>query len=199
MDTNANSSNKKYYDANSFTVNGRLTKDPEVRTSPSGNSYAIISIANNRGDSTNFFTFFASAAQIPFVQTSLRKGCAVDVSGTILPQTEAGPDGKNITVYKLIATKFALIANPRNTATGTPNNAIPEQPMGSAPAPQRNNYQQPNYGNQGYNNAPQSQPYSAPQNNPQQNAPQYQQNNGYNGGYSAPTTPNYNPDDDLPF
>lgn len=198
MDTNANSSNKKYYDANNFTVNGRLTKDPEVRTSPSGNSYAIISIANNRGDSTNFFTFFASAAQIPFVQTSLRKGCAVDVSGTILPQTEAGPDGKNITVYKLIATKFALIANPRTTATGTPNNAIPEQPMNTAPAPQRNNYQQPNYGgNQGYNNQPQSQPYSAPQNAPQQ--VQYQQNNGYNGGYSAPATPNYNSDDDLPF
>lgn len=191
MDTNNNSSFKKYYDANSFTVNGRLTRDPEVRVAPSGNSYAIISIANNRGDNTNFFTFFASAAQIPFVQTSLKKGCAVDVTGTILPQVETGSDGKNTTNYKLIATKFALVANPKG-ATGNQVNTNTERPMQSAP---QQNYNQGQYQQSGY----QQQQYVAPQ-QPQQNygnpQPQYPQNN-FTPPASVPNT--FNADDDLPF
>ena len=192
MDTNNNSSFKKYYDANSFTVNGRLTKDPEVRVAPSGNSYAIISIANNRGDNTNFFTFFASAAQIPFVQSSLKKGCAVDVTGTILPQVETGPDGKNTTNYKLIANKFALVANPKG-ATGNQTNTTAERPMQSVP---QQNYSQNQYQQQGgypqqqFNTPQQTQPNYGNQ------QPQYQQNN-FVPPASVPNT--FNSDDDLPF
>ena len=181
MDTN-NSNFKKYYDANSFTINGRLTKEPEVRVSPSGKHYAIITIANNRGDNTNFFTFFAPESNIPFVQSSLHKGCAIDVSGSILPQTETLPDGKKITTYKLLATKFALVATPKNT-TGVQNTQTYETPV-MPPQPQQNNYQQYSQNTHPqYNNAPQP----TPPVQPSQPQPQPQ----YDGCYLA--------DDDLPF
>ena len=197
MDTN-NTNFKKYYDTNNFVISGRLTRDPEIRTAPNGNAYATVTIANNRGDNTNFFTFFASAAQIPFVQTSLKKGCAVDISGSILPQTETQPDGKKVTTYKLIASKFALIAQPRTTTgEARPTNGASEQNF-SAPA---RNYQQP----------PQQQ-YQNQQPQYQQN-PQYGnapiQNNGYQQppqqgqygapGFQAPPAQSNNFDDDLPF
>ena len=198
MDTN-NANFKKYYDTNNFVVSGRLTRDPEIRTAPSGNTYATVTIANNRGDNTNFFTFFASAAQIPFVQSSLHKGCAVDISGSILPQTETQPDGKKITTYKLIASKFALVAQPRSaTGESRPTNGATEHNF-SAPA---GNYQnRPQY----QNNQPQYQQNQAPQYN---NAPPMQNNGGYqqpqqgqyaNPGFQAPQTQTNNFDDDLPF
>lgn len=186
MDNNNSNSTRKYYDANSFMINGRLTRDPEIRTAPNGNNYAIISIANNRGETTNFFTFFAGSSQIPFVNACLRKGCAVDVSGTILPQVETAPDGKKTTVYRLIANKFALIANPRNSsATGVQSvSQTTERPMTPPTQPTYTTPSNPS------NPAPTRAPQSA----------NYQQNNSYS--YTSQTTQAYNNtsfDDDLPF
>ena len=183
-----NQNTSKKFDKNEFCITGRLTKDPEIRANTSG-QYGMFTIANNRGENTNFFTFFVKENQIPFLSQYLHKGCLVDVTGTVLPSTDTMPDGSKKTNIKLIVSKMGLVGVPGQGSTPTTNSNF------------ANNYAQPQYNNY---SAPATPPIAQPPVMPQmQNvapAPQQQATQPQYGGYtpSAPVTSSYD-DDDLPF
>lgn len=184
----------KKYDKNEFSITGRLTKEPEVRNSSAG-QYGMFTIANNRGDNTNFFTFFVKENQIPFLTGYFHKGSLVDVTGTIVPSVETLPDGNKRTSMKLIVSKMGLlgVSNPGYSTPVANNNFANNQTVTTPPvmAPQPNNYQP-------VQQMPQPQQTIV---QPQQVAPQMPNSGGY---YQNPTQPmgGYNnamDDDDLPF
>lgn len=193
---NQTQSSKKY-DKNEFSITGRLTKEPEVRNSSSG-QYGMFTIANNRGDNTNFFTFFVKENQIPFLIGYFHKGSLVDVTGTIVPSVETLPDGNKRTSMKLIVSRMGLlgVSNPSSSTPVANNTFANNQTVATPPvmAPQQNNYQAPQQMNPG-------QPMGQPQQNVQQAIPQMPTPGGY---YQNPAQPmgGYNntmDDDDLPF
>lgn len=120
MANTPNQTQSKKYDKNEFSITGRLTKDPEVRNSSAG-QYGMFTIANNRGDNTNFFTFFVKETQIPFMTQYFKKGSLADVTGTIVPSVETQADGTKKTVMKLIVSKMGLTGVPNYNGTPTTN------------------------------------------------------------------------------
>lgn len=86
-------------DFNQTTLVGRLTKDPESRTSKSGSSVVNFSIAVNRhlkdgSDKANFFDVIVFGQTAAFVSEYLKKGDLVLVSGSLEQQTWETQDGQ---------------------------------------------------------------------------------------------------------
>lgn len=182
-----NQNTSKKFDKNEFCITGRLTKEPEIRANGSG-QYGMFTIANNRGENTNFFTFFVKENQIPFLSQYLHKGCLVDVTGTIVPSTDTMPDGTKKTNIKLIVSKMGLVGVPGQGTTPTTNNNF------------ANNYAQPQYNNYSAPTTPPAAPAMPQMQNVAPVTPQQQVAQPQYGGYtpSAPVTSSYD-DDDLPF
>jgi single-strand DNA-binding protein len=78
------------YDFNVIHILGRLTRDPELRTSQSGTSIAKFGIANNRGkdsDKVSFFDCVAFDKQAEFANSYLKKGKPIIISGSLSQST----------------------------------------------------------------------------------------------------------------
>lgn len=71
---------------NKVILGGRLTKDPELKTTAQGTSVAVFSIAVNRqggGDNTDFFNVTAWRGTAEFITKFFRKGSSICLVGKI--------------------------------------------------------------------------------------------------------------------
>ncbi|EMO7221055.1 TPA: single-stranded DNA-binding protein [Staphylococcus aureus] len=150
---------------------GRLTKDPELRTTQNGVNVATFTLAVNRtftnaqGErEADFVNVVVFKKQAENVKNYLSKGSLAGVDGRLQTRNYENKDGQRVFVTEVVADSVQFL-EPKN------NNQQ-----------QNNNYQQQNNNYQQQNNS-----YNAPQNR--------QQNNPF-ANANAPIEIN---DNDLPF
>lgn len=185
-----------------MSLTGRLTKDPELRYTPSGVPMARFTLAVNRTFSgqngereADFITCLAWRKQAENLANYMRKGNLIGVTGRIQTGSFEGQDGKRVYTTDVIAENIAFLESSRGNE--------------NAPASNNNTYQQPPQNTQGQYQQPpsntQGQYGSTPQY--QDSQPQYRQQSFDRQNYSKldedPFANSKGPievsEDDLPF
>ncbi|MCH1626771.1 single-stranded DNA-binding protein [Fredinandcohnia quinoae] len=179
---------------NRVVLVGRLTKDPELRYTPSGVAVATFTLAVNRtftnqqGDrEADFINCVIWRRPAENVANFLKKGSLAGVDGRIQTRNYDGQDGKRVYVTEVVAESVQFLE---------PRNANDQQRSSGG-----GNYGGGFSGNQGQGGyAPSPSPYG-------QNQNQQQRNNNNNQGFTRvdedPFANDGQPidisDDDLPF
>ena len=110
---------------------GNLTRDPELRFTPSGTAVANIGIAvNNRYqdnsgnwvDEPNYFTVVAWGRQAELCNEHLRKGSPVLVEGRLQWRSWETPDGQKRSVVEVVANRVQFL----NKAAGRSEESMAE-------------------------------------------------------------------------
>ncbi len=117
---------------NKVVLVGRLTRDPEVRTLPNGNSVASITVAINRNFrnregniDADFINVSIFGKQAENVGKYLSKGSMLGVDGRIQTRTYDGQDGQRRYVTEVVAENVEFMSSSRRDGNtgGTPVNA----------------------------------------------------------------------------
>ncbi len=116
---------------NQVTLLGRLTRDPELKYTPSGKAFCRFSIAINREfnrEETDFINCVAWDKRAETIAEYLRKGRRILVQGRI--QTGSyDKDGQKVYTTDIIVDKFEFIdsANGNNGQSNSSNFGAPAQ------------------------------------------------------------------------
>ena len=116
---------------------GRLTRDPELRTTPTGRNVCQFSIAVNRtytnangereADFINCVVWDKQAENLAKYQ---KKGNQIAVDGRIQTRNYDDKDGKKVYVTEILASNISFLDSKGTGATGnTSFNNLPEPPM----------------------------------------------------------------------
>lgn len=167
---------------NKVLLTGRITKDPEVRYSQTGNPSVLFSLAVDRvvrdangNRQADFVNCVAWGNQANFISRFIKKGYMLAIEGRIQTRNYQGQDGQMRYVTEVVVEQVENL-QPRDNSQGMMNQQQPVYQQ--QPAYQQNTYQ-------GYNNPT----YGA-----QQAQTSYQQ------PQEAPQSFNVDvADDDLPF
>lgn len=131
---------------NRVVLAGRITRDPELRTSASGVHFANFSIAVNRFGATertaDFINCVVFNKQAENLARFVKKGALISVDGKLQTRTYQAADGTNRYVVDVICDTIEYL-DTRNTA-----NAQPSFDNYQPNAYSSQNYQQPQQGNQ---------------------------------------------------
>ena len=134
---------------NRVVLVGRLTKDPELRYTPSGLAVVRFTIAVNRQFSgqggekeADFINCVAWRKQAENLANFQRKGNLIGVEGRIQTGSYDGQDGKRVFTTEVVADSVQFL-EPRNAGGANPN--PPQPPMNNTGG----------YGGGQYNNPPQ--------------------------------------------
>ena len=123
---------------NRAQIIGNVTRDPELRVTPSGQSVASFAVATNRRwkdqngnqqESTEFHEVVAWGKLAEIVQQILRKGNRVYVEGRLQTRTWEGPDGGKRNRTEIIMENFV----PLTPKPGVEQ--VAELPAAPEPAP----------------------------------------------------------------
>ena len=136
---------------NRVVINGRLTRDVEIRKTQSGLSVASFTIAQNderEKDKTYFFNCVVWRQGAEFLGQYARKGDLIGVDGKLTTRTYTR-DGQNITVTEVVADKVEIEAkkaqSQQNEYSSAPQQNYAQtaqnQPSQAQYTPQYNNYQ----------------------------------------------------------
>ena len=88
---------------NSVILIGRLTEDPELKTTTSGKSVVSTSIAVDRiGEGTDFINIVAWEKTAEFLKNYFRKGAKIAIEGRLTSRSYEDRDGKKRTAYEVI-------------------------------------------------------------------------------------------------
>ena len=103
---------------NRVVLTGRLTRDPELKTTPTGKSVVDFSIAVDRRvkGETDFFRVTAWGATAEFVSNYITKGRLVGVDGRLQSRKYTANDGTNREVVEVIADNVNALDRPRDDA-----------------------------------------------------------------------------------
>lgn len=104
-------------DINSLTIIGRLTGDPEYKTTGSGTSVCNFSIANSekwtsdgeKQERTSFFNCIAWGKIGEIISQYCKKGNRIAIQGRIQQQTWDGEDGKKRSTVKIVVQNFQFL------------------------------------------------------------------------------------------
>lgn len=127
---------------NTVILQGRLTKDVELKQTNTGKEFAIVSIAvqrsykNHEGNyDADFFDVLFSGKQAESVAKFFHKGEAILIEGSIQQKHFTDREGKKRTTYNIVANKFHFNAGaqrqeqrqaPQQTKLGvTPQDSYP--------------------------------------------------------------------------
>ncbi len=106
---------------------GRLTADPQLRTTPSGDQVGTFSIATNRNwtdrsgqrkEATEFHNVVVWGRQAEIVNQFLKKGSTVLVEGRLQTRSWEGKDGQMRKTTEVIGERIQL--GPRRATEGAP-------------------------------------------------------------------------------
>lgn len=125
---------------NKVIIEGRITKDPEFKVTPSGLSVVKIAIANNRTikqqEKTTFvdIAFFGKTAD--FINQYLKKGDRAVIGGRLEKSSWQDKDGKTHTRLDVVGDEIGCI----------PKNARPVEPTNQQTKPGKPNLEpEPEY------------------------------------------------------
>lgn len=113
---------------NNVSLVGRLTRDPEIKVSASGSSYARFAIAVDRrkkDDGADFINIIAFGKTSEFIEKYFRKGNRIGINGRIQTGSYDGKDGKKVYTFDVIAdnVEFVESKSASGNASATPANA----------------------------------------------------------------------------
>ena len=111
---------------NNVSLVGRLTRDPEIKTTNSGSTYARFSIAvDRRGKDagTDFINIVAFGKTSEFIERYFRKGQRIGINGRIQTGSYEGKDGKKVYTFDVIAENVEFVESKSASASATPANA----------------------------------------------------------------------------
>lgn len=104
---------------NNVTLVGRLTKDPEVKTTQTGKSTCTFSIAVDRPTkekTADFISCVAWEKNADLVGKYLSKGSRIGIIGAIQSRSWEGTDGKRIYVTEVLVNRIEFIDTKRDKA-----------------------------------------------------------------------------------
>lgn len=116
---------------NLVVLTGRLTADPELKTTPSGVNVTSFSIAVSRryrsGEETqaDFINIVAWRQTAEFITKYFKKGSMIGIEGSIQTRRYVDKDGKNRTVFEVIANNVQFVEAKRDGAAPV---GMPEPP-----------------------------------------------------------------------
>lgn len=131
---------------NKVIMMGRLTRDPELKTTPNGVSVCTFSIAvdrrfQNKGEEkkADFFNIVAWRQSGEFVSRYFKKGNMILVEGELQTRQYTNKDGQNVNVVEIIAERVSFTGEKTQggsavTAEATPVSYGPSEPDYSAAA-----------------------------------------------------------------
>lgn len=132
---------------NRVVLVGRLTRDPEMRITPSGVAITRFTLAVNRSfkdasgeQKADFINIVAFRKQAENVANYVKKGSLVGVDGRIQTGSYEGQDGKRVYTTDVVAESIQFL-EPRNAQEGSNN-----QSNGNYRPPQQNVPQAQNNG-----------------------------------------------------
>lgn len=116
---------------NSCNFTGRLTKDPELKTTNSGLSVCSFSLAVQRPkvkETTDFINFVAWRQSAEYLCKYGKKGNVVEVSGTLTLRGYKDSNGNDRTAFEVVADSLKLLSNgnseaPKETPTENDNSS----------------------------------------------------------------------------
>lgn len=107
---------------NLVVLTGRLTADPELKTTPSGVSVANFSIAVQRsyrsGEEpiTDFINIVAWRSSAEFICKYFSKGSMIGIEGSIQTRRYQDRDGNNRTAFEIVANDVQFVETKRNNS-----------------------------------------------------------------------------------
>lgn len=120
---------------------GRLTRDPEVRTTAGGKTVASFAVAVDKrikptdgSPTADFFNVSAWGQTADFVGNYLQKGRLVAVDGRLQSRKFTGQDGNQREVYEVVADNVQGLDRPREDGGGSGGGSYGGGSRGSAPA-----------------------------------------------------------------
>lgn len=109
---------------NLVVLTGRLTADPELKTTPNGVSVTTFSIAVSRryraGEETqaDFINIVAWRQTAEFITKYFKKGSMIGIEGSIQTRRYTDKEGKNRTAFEVVANNAQFVETKRDSATG---------------------------------------------------------------------------------
>lgn len=103
---------------NNITIMGRLTRDPELRITPNGNSVTTFSVAVDRDrdrETTDFLDVVAWRGTAEFIEKYFRKGQLIAVSGSLQTRSWKDKHGNSRTAYEIIADRVYFAGDRRQS------------------------------------------------------------------------------------
>ena len=104
---------------NNVTLVGRLTKDPEVKTTTTGKDTCSFSIAVDRPSkekTADFISCVAWEKNAELIGKYLTKGSRIGIIGAIQSRSWEGTDGKRIYVTEVLVNRIEFIDTKRDKA-----------------------------------------------------------------------------------
>lgn len=114
---------------NLVVLTGRLTADPELKTTPNGISVTSFSIAVDRryrsGEErqTDFINIVAWRQSAEFITKYFKKGSLIGIEGTIQTRRYQDKNGNNRTAFEVVANNVQFVESKRDSSSGT--DAVP--------------------------------------------------------------------------
>lgn len=125
---------------NCAVIMGRLTADPELRTTPNGISVTSFSVAVDRSyqrageeRQTDFINVVAWRNTAEFVSRYFRKGSMIAVQGSIQTRNYEDRNGNKRTAFEIVADNVSFCGS--KSESGTTGGAPAIQAAPAAPAP----------------------------------------------------------------
>lgn len=120
-------------------LTGRLTADPELKTTPNGVSVCSFSIAVDRkhkqGEEkqADFINIVAWRGTAEFVSKYFSKGSAIGIEGSIQTRKYTDKNGNNRTAFEVVANNVHFIDSKRSQSGGE-GNSLPTPENDPLPA-----------------------------------------------------------------
>ncbi len=121
---------------NKAIIVGRLTADPELRTTPSGTHVVSFSVATNRNwtdkdgsrkEETEFHNIVVWGRQADIVNQFSRKGSTILIEGRLQTRSWEGKDGQNRRTTEIVAERIQLGARPQSQRDGSTEQKEPRE------------------------------------------------------------------------
>lgn len=103
---------------NLTVLSGRLTKDPELQTTPNGVSVCSFDIAVDSGygdnKQTNFIKIVAWRKTAELIAKNFRKGSMIGIEGSIQTRKYQDKNGNNRTAFEVVANNVQFLESKKN-------------------------------------------------------------------------------------
>ncbi len=117
---------------NSIIIMGRLTADPELRSTSSGLSVTSFNVAVDRGyvrageeKKTDFIPVVAWREKADFVTKYFRKGSMIAVQGSLQSRNYEDKNGNKRVAYEIVADQISFCGSKAETGTGNYDSVNP--------------------------------------------------------------------------
>ena len=115
-------------DINNLTIIGRLTREPELKSTNNGKYLCRFSIANQKSkDQANFFDCVAWEKTAEMVAQYCKKGTRVAITGSISQETWDDKDGQKRSKVVIVASRVQFLT-PKESGSEQEHTYEPRQP-----------------------------------------------------------------------